>query len=159
VGAVMDWLRPIAEPVARRAEFSRWISARNASDPDQSEDWCAACAHAEVNRLNASNPDHQYFVDGGWGSSTDCPAYCCKCGTTLDDELTEYAIMNEVDHYSGCTVSLRGKHGAYRAFRFMQAFGAAAFDQNNPDMWRLFRRVERLFKRKTTPTPPRDKES
>ena len=147
VDVVIRWLVPIAEPVAKEAEFSRWISARGTGDPDQSEDWCTSCASAEVERLNSTNPDHEYFVDGGWGSETDSAPYCCKCGKTLDDDLTRHAIEAEADHYSQNTVSLRGKQRAYRAFRFVQVFRSSDFDDKNPNMWKLFRKVERILLR------------
>ncbi|HEV6964614.1 hypothetical protein [Roseateles sp.] len=146
VDAVIDWLRPIAEPVAKEAEFSRWISAHNA-DTDQAEDWCTACARAEVTRLNALHPDHEYLVDGGWGSSTDCPPYCCKCGKTLSDHLTSYAIRDEIDHYSRHSVTLRCKQGAERAFRFVQMLESHDFDVNDAATWRFFRRLEMMCKR------------
>lgn len=149
INAVLEWLQPIASPVADVAEFSRWISARNADDPDQSDDWCTDCARKEVERLNAISPAHEYFVDGGWGSTTDVPPYCCKCGKTLDDELTSYAIESEVDHYSGNSVTLRGKTRGHRAFRFVQMLRSADFDALNPSMWRFFRKIERMHERTT----------
>lgn len=152
VEVVVSWLRPIAAPVADEAEYSRWISARNGVDPDQSEDWCTECASAEVSRLNAAHPEHEYFVDGGWGSTTDCPPYCWKCGKSLDDSLSEYGIRDEAEHYSLHTVSLRGEQGAEHAFRFIQAFTSHAFDANDKGMWKLFRKVERLCALRTRPT-------
>jgi hypothetical protein len=152
VEVVVSWLRPIAAPVADEAEYSRWISARNGADPDQSEDWCHECASAEVSRLNAAHPEHEYFVDGGLGSTTDCPPYCWKCGKSLDDPLSEYGIRDEVEHYSLHSVSLRGEEGAERAFRFIQAFSSHAFDVNDKRMWQLFRKVERMCARRARRT-------
>lgn len=149
VAAVIKWLWPIAEPVANEAEFSRWIRAGNA-DPDEAEDWCAACARAEVARLNEQHPEHDYYVWGGCGIETDCPPTCCKCGKTLTDILTGYAIRGEVDHYSRHTVSLRGQYSAERAFRFIEVFESPNFDTEDSDAWRFFRKVERMFKRSKT---------
>lgn len=147
VAAVLDWLRPIAAPVAAEAEFSRWISARNAA-PDQSDDWCTACARAEVERLNAEHPGHEYLVDGGWESSTDVPPCCCKCGKTLDDYLTGYAIEAEADHYSRHSVGLRGQHGPDRAFRFAQMLSSGDFDVSDTAAWKFFRKIERMYLRR-----------
>ena len=147
VNAVLNWLRPLAAPVAAEAEFARWISARHA-DTEQSESWCTACATAEVERLNSTHPEHEYLVDGGWGSETDTPRYCCKCGKTLSDHLTSYGIKYEVDHYSRYTVGLRGKHAAEKAFRFMEVFESASFDAKDSDTWRFFRKVERMHERR-----------
>ena len=146
VDAVIGWLRPIAEPVASEAEHARWIGALNA-DPDQSEDWCTACARVEVERLNALHPDHEYVVDGGWGSSTDCPPSCCKCGKSLDGHFTAAAIGYEMDHYDRHSVSLR-KCAAEKAFRFIQMLESGCFDENDSSMWRFFRRLERMHKRR-----------
>lgn len=147
VNAVISWLRPIAAPVAEQAEFSRWIRAGNAH-PDEAEDWCAACARAEVARLNELHPDHDYYVGGGYGIETDCPPQCCKCGKTLTDVLSSYAIRDEVDHYSQHSVSLRGKYSAERAFRFIEVFESSNFDAKDLATWRFFRKVERMRKRR-----------
>lgn len=148
VSVVLDWLRPVAASVAAEAEFARWISARYA-DTEQSESWCTPCAKAEVERLNLANPEHEYLVDGGWGSETDCPRYCCKCGKTLSDYLTSYAIREEVDHYSRYSVSIRGKHAAELAFRFIEVFESPSFNAKDSDAWRFFRKVERMWQRRS----------
>lgn len=153
VRAVLNWLDPIAAPVAAEAEFSCWIVAGNA-DPDQSEDWCTACARSEVARLNAEHPEHEYLVDGGWGSSTDVPPYCCKCGKTLDDFLTKYAIECEVDHYSQHPVGLRGKSGPQRAFRYIQMLSSGDFDFADTNAWSFFRKLERMHLRRTNHVQP-----
>lgn len=147
VDAVVSWLRPFAAPVASEAEFARWISARNA-DPEQSESWCTRCAKVEVDRLNNLHPDAEYLVDGGWGSDTDNPRYCCKCEKTLSDHLTRYAIGEEVDHYSRHSVRLRGSCSAERAFRFIEVFESQNFDADDKESWLFFRKVERMFQRR-----------
>lgn len=145
--AVAKWLAPIAAPVEANAEFSRWIGARNA-DPEQSEDYCTACARTEVARLNALHPEHEYLVDGGWGSSTDCPPACCKCGVCLDDHLSEYAIEEEIEHYASNAICLRGERAAPSAFRFRQMLLSGNFQKNDPASWKFFRKLERAFQRR-----------
>jgi hypothetical protein len=152
VSAVIDWLRPFARPVETQAENVRWIAARNIRATDQAEDWCTACARAEVERLNDLNPEHEYVVDGGWGSPADCPPACCKCGITLKGEFTEYAIEEEVEHYSNHAVGLRGKYAAERAFRFIQVLTSPCFKEADADTWRFFCKVERMQKRRGDPS-------
>jgi hypothetical protein len=145
--AVANWLAPIASPVEKEAEYSRWISARQA-DPEQSADWCLECARAEVGRLNTEHPEHDYLVDGGWGSETDSPPYCCQCDKPLNDHLSEYAIEAEIEHYSDYPICLRGRQKAHSAFRFRQMILSGNFKEDDPASWKFFRKLERAYKRR-----------
>ena len=151
--AVANWLAPIARPVEKDAEYSRWISAREA-DPEQSTDWCLECARAEVARLNAAHPEREYLVDGGWGSETDVPPYCWKCDKPLDDQLPEYAIESEIEHYSTSPIILRGRRAADCAFRYRQMLRSGNFKEDDPASWKFFRKLERAYKRRQGAVQP-----
>ena len=155
--ATQKWLCEVAKPVADKAEFSRWLNANNA-DTDQAEDWCTDCATAEVDRLNAENPDGDYFVDGGWGCRADTPPCCHRCGKPLDDHLPSAGIEYEMDHYSRHHV--KATPGA--AHGFCQMLASSDFDEKDPMHWKFFLRLERLHKRTVKPntsstTPPPQK--
>lgn len=145
--AVRSWLRPIAEPVAREAEYPRWIKAR-AFRNDCSTDYCSDCAKNEVARLNELHPEHEYFVDGGYNREADSSPRCEECGKTLIGILTRYAIEEEVEHYASNSVALKPKLAAERAFRFMQVLESPYFDETNSETWAFFRKIERMHQRR-----------
>lgn len=147
VCAVLQWLEPIAKPVADEAEPARWIAARYA-DPDQGPDWCTACAVEEVERLNALNPEHEYFVDGGWDVQTDVPPICEKCGKSLTSDFTKHAIEYETEHWLRHRVTLRGARAAEQAFRFTQVLESGDFDPANKDHAALLRKLSGMWRRR-----------
>ena len=152
LSALLDWLRPLAKPVADQAEYSRWINAHNA-DPDQAADWCTPCACAEVERLNAAHPESEHFVDGGWGTMADTPPMCCKCFMSLDDHLTDAGIEYELEHYERNRVRLAGPGRAEIAFRLAQMLESGSFDEREPRLWAFVVRLDRHRQRAAATQP------
>lgn len=151
------WLCVIAKPLTEKAEFSRWVGARNA-DADQGPNWCFVCCEKEVVRLNVANPDAEYFVDGGWNQQSDSPPTCQGCGLALDDTLTEYGIEYELEHYAMHRIQLHGEYRAGEAFNFLKIIESAGDDpkqwgRNKCELKKLLRKLNAIHARAMAKEP------
>jgi len=75
-------------------EDEHWISGY-----DEGLSFCYWCVQKKVEELRKSDPDGEYFVDGGWGTDGDGTPYCETCGQRLDNTLTEWGCTEEVRHF------------------------------------------------------------
>lgn len=145
------WLMNIAKPLTEKSEFSHWVGARN-TDSEQGSNWCQACCQKEVDKLNARDPEGDYFVDGGWDQQSDSPPTCEGCGMALDDTLTEYGIEYELDHYASHRIQLNGKHQASDAFNFLKIIDSAGdepkhWGRNRVTLKKVLRRLKSIHGR------------
>lgn len=153
----IDYLTPIARIVEVGAGEVHWIAARNA-DPDQGPSYCYECGSAKVDSLNIAHPEHEYLLDGGWGSyESDCQEFCEECGKTLRTWLTDYGVSQELENWAVSRITLRGKHAAHCAYEIMRLLECALLDDysNMPhlkeyeidEIKQIQRDVHRLIKR------------
>ena len=75
-------------------EPEHWINGS-----DEGISYCHECAEKEIERLEKENPEEEYFIDGGWGSSSDSQAFCETCGSVLNNDYTQTACKEEVSHF------------------------------------------------------------
>lgn len=141
--AVHLWLRDMSRPLVATMSYVHWINARNANT-DQGLSYCKCCAQKIVEQSNAANPDHEYFVDGGWSTESDVPEHCDDCGETLDCHLTTCGLEYELDHFEAHRIALRGKHAAYVAYSMTQILEAAQIVEENALLQRCTRLKRRL---------------
>lgn len=66
---------------------------------DEGFSFCFPCAERKVNELLKEEPNEDYFVDGGWGSTGDSQAFCETCQQPLDNSFTDCACKQELDHF------------------------------------------------------------
>lgn len=68
---------------------------------DEGIDLCEKCAQVRVDALRLKDPTGEYFVDGGWGCmESDGVAVCADCGKPLSYTLTDFGVLEELDHFS-----------------------------------------------------------
>lgn len=96
---VGGFLSRLCKEYAESRSELHWIDARKV-DGDDGSHYCYDCACKKVEELNAKNPEHDYYVDGGSGFySEDCPRVCGTCGEDLDCGLTHAGRNYELDHF------------------------------------------------------------
>lgn len=83
---------------AEPEESARWIVTH---EGDEGEEYCSDCGNARVAELREQFPDHKddIYLDGGWNIQMDHHPFCCKCGTRLDGDPTDYCISEEISHF------------------------------------------------------------
>jgi hypothetical protein len=95
--AFTEWLRPVAAK-AKTANLC-WIRTVQG---DLDEEYCRDCADVKMAELIAAGADpEETHVDGGWGGGeSDSPERCETCGIILETTLTDYAVEEELGHFS-----------------------------------------------------------
>lgn len=102
------------EPLARDHDpgYLYWITASPSPDKeddlelsgtvDTGETYCEECAEAEIERMEAIDPDGEYGIQGGesWGSMTsDGFDFCSKCASPLWVSLTVEGARDELENF------------------------------------------------------------
>lgn len=95
--AFKEWLRPVAAKA--KTENLCWI---NTASGDLGEEYCRDCADVKLAELIAAGADpNDTHVDGGWGGGeSDSSERCETCGIILESSLTDYAVEEELAHFS-----------------------------------------------------------
>lgn len=125
-----DFLRAMQSSFYESVSEVHWIGARNA-DPDQSPSYCRACCDKLVDKLNTENPSHEYLRDGGRGYEADCIEVCDECGALLNCTLTHCGVEQELEHWAGARIDLRGKYRESTAYQLLTLLDCAPLD----DYW------------------------
>jgi hypothetical protein len=96
--ALRIWLCTLAKEFIAGMEHVHWVSGGN----DEGTAYCREHVTAEVQKLQAANPDKSddFRIGGGYyRSEEDTVATCEKCGKTLLYSLTRYGVSYELDHF------------------------------------------------------------
>lgn len=120
IDEVRRQLRSRAQPV--NPGYSYWIGGNGREEFDPGLSYCKACGEKHIAELNEADADGEYFLDGGWPQETDSSFYCETCGATLDVDLTEYAVSEELSYWKGRRLRehLLGVRGPWVAYRMLQ---------------------------------------
>lgn len=135
---IREWLGKLGAPHIDAEEHYYWIDARNA-DADQGPNYCHEHAVAEVQKLNAANPDHEYHTAGGMGGhEDDTPVTCEVCGKLLHYSLSRYGVRQELEHFDLYGFDLTGEHQASEAAELLAMLDQIEFDEENFDAFSRF---------------------
>jgi hypothetical protein len=117
-------LKNLIDPLANRAKLKpmHWIHGS-----DQGLSFCLNCAEKKVKELRAKATPEQrdeIFVDGGWSTEEDSQQFCDTCHCALECSFTDYAVEEELDHFSKA-----GVHGPLDAYSMQNILGAGVPDE------------------------------
>lgn len=89
---------------------------------DDGEDYCPDCAHAVVAERLKTDPEGDWFKDGGWGGQEcDSACFCARCGRILDHSFTDYGVADETECvFDGFPIAT--PESAWRAVRLIDIY-------------------------------------
>jgi hypothetical protein len=142
-------LTELLAPLAAKCETwpLHWVG-----NGDEGESYCRDCCEKEVARLEAENPEGDYFVDGGWGGEEDGCAFCSndECGRLLECSYTNYGVESELEHFAGPDTEVTTPQSAYLMTRVLEhisgcngdyEFGPKGCEATIRDIYRRARRA------------------